>query len=384
MNERFYEGITLDNRAVRVAVSGGKIISCSPVEPHGDLPRLLPLLVDLQQNGALGYAFNQLNGDNAREALSAIGEHLLVNGVGRVLATIPTAPYEVLKTAARSIGEVLDADDTLDRLYAGIFHEGVFISPDKGWRGGHKPEYILAPQWEMFSELNSLSGSRVKLVNVAPEVPGALKFIRRAADSGINVAIGHCHPDAETIRQAVKAGARMVTHFANGSAPQIHRFKNPLWGFLAEEGLALGLVGDGFHLPPEVTCVAMKVKGHERCFMVSDANMFSGCVPGIYQRIGGLDCQIEENGFIHVVGEDILAGAWFQNNRSVEYLVNYCKVDFETAWRMCSTIPAELCGIKLPELSCGEEAGFVLADFKNGSLSIRKTVFNGIEYQKQN
>ena len=183
MNERFYEGITLDNRAVRVAVSGGKIVSCSPVEPRGDLPRLLPLLVDLQQNGALGYAFNQLNGYNAREALSAIGEHLLVNGVGRVLATIPTAPYEVLKTAARSIGEVLDADDTLDRLYAGIFHEGVFISPDKGWRGGHKPEYILAPQWEMFSELNSLSGSRVKLVNVAPEVPGALKFIRRAADN---------------------------------------------------------------------------------------------------------------------------------------------------------------------------------------------------------
>ena len=384
MNGTFYEGITLDNRAVRITVSGGKISSCSDIPYTADLPRLLPVLADLQQNGALGYAFNQLDGRTAQKALQVIGDHLLVNGVGRVLATLPTAPYDVLQNAAGCIAGVLDSDEKLNTLYAGIFHEGVFISPDFGWRGGHKPEYIRSPEWQIFADFDRASGHRVKMVNVAPEVPGAMEFIRRAADAGIKVAIGHCHPDAATIRQAVKNGAQMVTHFANGAAPEIHRFKNPLWGFLAEEGLALGLVGDGFHLPPEVTQVAIKVKGVENCFMVSDANMFSGCAPGIYQRIGGMDCQIEENGFIHVVGQDILAGAWFQNNRSVEYLVNHCKVDFDTAWRMCSTIPAKLCGITLPELSGGEEASFVLAKFNNGKLQINKTVFCGKEYIKDN
>ena len=380
MNEVFYEGITLDDRAVKVAAADGVITGISEIPRREGLPRLLPVLVDLQQNGALGFAFNHLHENNTAEALEKIGSHLLANGVGRVLATLPTAPYEVLETAAECIGKVLDGNEKLNKLYAGIFHEGVFISPDKGWRGGHKPEYILPPDYRKFSRLNSLCGNRVKLVNVAPEVDGALNFIEQAAADGIKVAIGHCHPDTATIREAAKCGAEMVTHFANGAAPEIHRFKNPFWGFLAEEGLALGLVGDGFHLPPEVTKTALAVKGHERCFMVSDANMFSGCAPGIYQRIGGLDCQIESNGFIHVVDQDILAGAWFQNNRSVEYLVNNGLADFETAWRMCSIIPAKLGGIELPELTSGAEATFVLAEFADTKLNIRKTVFCGKEY----
>ena len=380
MSEVFYEGISLDGKPLKVGVSGKNISSVCEILCREDLPRLLPVLVDIQQNGALGYAFNHLDGGNAAAALRKIGDHLLANGVGRVLATLPTAPWEVLETAAKSIAAVLDSDKELDTLYPGIFHEGVFISPDQGWRGGHKPEYILPPDYRRFAGLNELCGNRVKLVNVAPEVPGGLDFIASAVKDGIKAAIGHCHPDTATIANAAKAGASIVTHFANGAAPEIHRFKNPFWGFLAEEGLALGLVGDGFHLPPEVTKVALAVKGFAKCFMVSDANMFSGSAPGIYQRVGGLDCQIEENGFIHVVGQDILAGAWFQNNRSVEYLVNNQLADFETAWQMCSTIPAALCGIGLPQLRCGDEASFVIAKFENRRLEIGKTVFRGREF----
>ena len=68
--------------------------------------------------------------------------------------------------------------------------------------------------------------------------------------------------------------------------------------------------------------------------MVSDANIYSGCIPGTYQRIGGLDCVIEKNGFIHVVGQEILAGAWYQNNRSVEFLVNQVGLNFLDAWTL--------------------------------------------------
>ena len=97
-------------------------------------------------------------------------------------------------------------------------------------------------------------------------------------------------------------------------------------------------------------------------------------------EIGFMVTYIEENGFIHVVGQDILAGAWFQNNRSVEYLVNNQLADFETAWQMCSTIPAALCGIGLPQLRCGDEASFVIAKFENRRLEIGKTVFRGREF----
>jgi N-acetylglucosamine-6-phosphate deacetylase len=374
-----YKGITLDGQAVRVFVERDKIAEVKNIKPEAELPYILPPLVDLQHNGALGFAYNNMH-NNAAEQLQTIADYLIRCGVGRVLATFTTAPYEVLNTAAQAVNEVLNIDSKLDKLFCGIFHEGVFISPEPGWRGGHDPAYILSPNWNKFQHLNQLSGNRVKLVNIAPEEPGALEFIEKAVDSGIKVALGHCCPDTSVINEAVKRGAGLVTHFGNGASPTIHRFKNPFWGMLDNEGLALGLVGDGFHLPPEVVRTALRVKGQGRCFMVSDANLYSGCKPGLYHRLGGCDCVIEDDGFIHLPEQDILAGAWFQNDRSVEFLVNRVGLDFTEAWKMCSTTPARLMDIHLPALQEGEEATFVQVNFKDNKLVIKQSVFCGKEY----
>ncbi|MBR7105220.1 MAG: hypothetical protein IKC65_09755 [Lentisphaeria bacterium] len=354
-----YRGILLDGRAVELTVSGSRITGSTPIDATASLPRLLPALVDIQQNGALTFAFNNITEESAPQ-LHKIAAHLKKNCVGRVLATFTTTDYPRLERAAAALNKIFKADQELETLFAGIFHEGVFISPDKGWRGGHCPEFILAPDYERFSRLNELSGHRVKVVNVAPETEGGLDFVRKAASSGVRVALGHCHPDAATIHKAADCGATLITHFANGSAPEIHRFNNPFWGFLDEERLAPGLVGDGFHLPPEVVRTVIRCKGEDNCFMVSDANIYSGCAPGLYHRIGGLDCVIEENGFIHVAGQEILAGAYFQQNRSVSFLTETCGVAFASAWKMCSVIPAKLAGIELPMLNPGEEATFVV------------------------
>jgi N-acetylglucosamine-6-phosphate deacetylase len=374
-----YKGITLYGEAVQVFVDQGKIIEVQTVDMESGLPYLLPCLVDLQQNGALGFAYNNMNADAAIQ-LPQIAAHLLRNGVGRVLATFTTAPYEVLNTGADAFNNALSSDTQLEKLFCGIFHEGVFISPKSGWRGGHDPAYIIPPDWDMFNRLNDLSGNRIKLVNIAPEEPGALDFIEKAVDFGLKVAIGHCCPSIETINESVKRGVTMVTHFANGVSPTIHRFKNPLWGLLDNEALILGLIGDGFHLPPEVVRTALKVKGETGCFMVSDASPFSGCDPGLYHRVGGCDCVIEDDGFIHLPNQEILAGAWYQNNRSVEFLVNRVGLEFEAAWRMCSVTPAALMDIHLPALRKGDEATFVQANFNNSKLTIEQSIFCGEEY----
>jgi N-acetylglucosamine-6-phosphate deacetylase len=371
-----YKGITLDGQAIQVFVDKDKISGVKKIEPEAELPYILPPLVDLQHNGALGFAYNNMDND-APAQFRDISSHLIRNGVGRVLATFTTAPYEVLNTAAQTLNNTLSSDSALNKLFCGIFHEGVFISPEPGWRGGHDPAYILPPDWNKLQHLNQLSGKRIKLINIAPEESGALDFIEKAVDSGIKVSVGHCCPDSSVINEAVKRGASMVTHFGNGASPTIHRFKNPFWGFLDSDKLALGLVGDGFHLPPELVRTVLRVKGQESCFMVSDANIYSGCKPGLYHRLGGCDCVIEANGFIHLPDQDILAGAWFQNNRSVEFLVNCVGLDFAEAWKMCSTTPAYLMNIHLPTLQEGEEATFVQADFENNNLIIKQSVFCG-------
>ena len=372
MDNQIFKGILLDGQAVELTVAGQMIVQSKQIETTSDLPRLLPALVDTQHNGALTHAYNNMTEESSGE-LYEIAAHLKKNCVGRVLATFTTTDYPRLERAAKTLGKIWDEDKDLNSLFAGIFHEGVFISPDKGWRGGHAPEFIMPPDHDRFSRLNESSGNRVKVVNVAPEVPGGLDFIRKVTASGIKAALGHCHPDAETIHRAADCGATMITHFANGSAPEIHRFNNPFWGFLDEDRLAAGLVGDGFHLKPEVLRTAVKCKGPDNCFMVSDANIYSGCQPGLYHRIGGLDCVIEPHGFIHVAGQEILAGAWFQQNKSVKFLTETCGIDFDTAWKMCSVNPARIAGIDLPMLHAGEEATFVIYP-QNGEP---KLIFRG-------
>lgn len=368
----YYRGIDINGNALEVTVDSGVIVSVSPIGYDASLPRILPVLVDVQQNGALTHAYNNTTEANVPE-LQRIAEHLKKNCVGRVLATFTTTDYPRLERAAGALRKIFDEDKDLGTLFTGIFHEGCFISPDKGWRGGHAPEFIIPPDYDKFSRLNELSGGMVKVVNVAPELPGGLEFVKRAAADGIKVALGHCHPDAATIHKAVENGASIVTHFANGSAPEIHRFNNPFWGFLDDDGLSLGLVGDGFHLMPEVVRTAVKCKPRGQCFMVSDANIYSGCAPGLYHRIGGLDCVIEPDGFIHVAGQEILAGAYFQQNKCVEFLTERCGFDFIESWKMCSVYPAQAAGITLPELKVGEEASFVMCS----SVHDMKMVFRG-------
>ena len=372
MSSEIYRGITLEGEAVELQISGSVIVSKKSVVPQPDMPRLLPALVDTQHNGALSYAYNNLTGPDAECQLEAIGALLKRNLVGRVLATFTTTDYPRLQHAAGVLKKVLDSNRNLNTLFCGIFHEGVFISPDPGWRGGHAPAFIRKPDWESFCVVNENSGNRIRVVNVAPETEGAMAFIEKASSAGIKVALGHCHPDTGTIRRAADAGASMITHFANGSAPEIHRFSNPFWGFLDEDRLAAGMVGDGFHLPPEVVHTTLRCKGENNCFMVSDANIYSGCEPGVYHRIGGLDCVIEENKFIHVAGQEILAGAWFQQNRCVEFLTENCGVSFESAWKMCSVNPARIAGIDLPMLNAGDEATFVVCPQNNKPYLIFK------------
>jgi N-acetylglucosamine-6-phosphate deacetylase len=196
------------------------------------------------------------------------------------------------------------------------------------------------------------------------------------------VAIGHCFPDTHAVQEAVKCGASIVTHFANGVAPQIHRFKNPFWAMLENSKLKFGLICDGFHLPPELVKVALKFKGFSNCFPVSDASHWSGCPDGLYCREGYPNVVIEKNGYMHIENEDLLAGAWFQQNRCVEFLVEKVGMDFLDAWNQCSLIPAEIVGIRLPEIKKGEEASFVLANWDKG-LVIEQSVHCGKPYLKQ-
>nr|MBC8453921.1 hypothetical protein [PVC group bacterium] len=231
-----YTGQLENGSCVSVQVEVGKISGIIPVAHNSHLPLLLPVMYDMQHNGALGFEFSHMEKHGA-EALRRIAGFMRKHGVGRCLPTMITHPHETLCKSVKCFDEWVSADSDLALIYRGLFHEGVYISPQDGWRGVHDIDNIRPPDWDTFRELDDLSGNRIRVVNVAPEEPGGLNFVKKASDTGKLVAIGHACPDAATVHKAADCGATLVTHFGNGAAAQLSRFDNPFWAMLNEPRL---------------------------------------------------------------------------------------------------------------------------------------------------
>lgn len=367
-----YRGKTLAGEAVAIRVEDEVISEVTPIADAADLPLIGPPLVDLQQNGALGRRFNLLASDPSM--LPVIAGFVRRHGVGRMLATFTTHPYEQQLASLREFDRQLTADAGLARLYFGAFFEGIYMSPEEGWRGAHDPQWMRPPSWDEWAALQEAAGGRIRIFNIAPELPGAIAIIRHATRHGLRVAMGHCGPDANTIRRAVEAGADLVTHFGNGAPALVPRHDNPFWTWLALPEVKLGVIADGFHLPEDVLRTVFAVKGRDHVYPVSDASSHSGMPRGDYENFTiGADhvCRLKDS--------PLLAGAWFQADRNVERL---CELGWTLAeaWRQQSVVPASIIGLDLPRLEAGQPAEFVLASWSaDTGLSLSQVVVMGRE-----
>jgi N-acetylglucosamine-6-phosphate deacetylase len=367
-----YQGRTMAGHCVEVTVENERIRSVRTLNDDASLPLIGPPLVDLQQNGAFGHAFNDLHKDPS--VLRTVADHVRRHGVGRMLATFTTYPYERQLESLAEFDRQLSADSELNRLYCGAFFEGIYMSREEGWRGAHDARFMRDPIWSEWAALQEASGGRIRIFNVAPELPNAIETIHDAVRNGLRVAMGHCNPDAVTIRRAIDAGSDLVTHMGNGAPAFIHRHRNPFWTWLADSRVKIGLIADGDHLPGDFIIASIAAKGMEKVYLVSDACSHSGMPPGDYG-----DFVIETGGPCRLKGTELLAGAWYQADRCVERM---CELGWPlaVAWQQQSVIPAAIAGLLLPPLAAGEPAEFVLAAWTaHEGLSLRQVVSLGRE-----
>ena len=280
-----------------VTISDGRIASINPLPPSSTttsatLPLLGPGLFDLQVNGANGVDFNELGAASSPPGSAAsAAKWLAAHGTTRFLATFITAPEASLLRALRALAAEADAALPGSPLYgalAGVHLEGPFISACDGFRGAHPAKDVVSTcDWESFERAQAASGGRVRLVTLAPELPGAEAFIARAVASGVAVALGHTAADAVTFAAAAAAGASIFTHLGNGLPGMLPRHLNPIWEALACDALSPSLIADGHHLPPAILAVALRAA--RTPFLVSDATSFTGALPGRYEsNIGGV------------------------------------------------------------------------------------------------
>ena len=189
----------------------------------------------------------------------------------------------------------------------GIHLEGPFLSHKR--RGVHPPENLVEPTLEVFDRLWQAARGHVRMMTIAPELPGAIEVIAEAARRGVCVSIGHSDANLEAAQAAVKAGARHATHTFNAMRPLDHREPGILGEVLTSERLTADIIADGIHVAPEVVKLFLHAKGVERAVLITDATAAAGMPDGTYQ-LGPIPVEVK-NGRCTVVGEtgDRLAGS---------------------------------------------------------------------------
>jgi N-acetylglucosamine-6-phosphate deacetylase len=371
--------------AVAVRVERGRIAWIRPRrELHSaGLPWIAPGFVDLQINGFGGREFNEPGLD-----VDGVERIVMAQDACGVVAFCPTTTTHSAETLLAAVGTIADAcerSEAVRRRVLGIHVEGPYISAEDGPRGAHPRQHVRPPDWDEFQRWQDAAGGRVRILTMSPEYDGSAEFIRRVADSGVVVAIGHTNANSSQIRAAVDAGARFSTHLGNAAHPRIRRHPNYIWDQLADDRLQATLIVDGHHLPPSVVQSFVRAKTPERCLIVSDITGMAGMAPGVYAQTSLGAIEVLEDGRLVVGGQrDLLAGASLPIGVGVVNLRRFAGLDLRTAVDMASVRPALLAGHPVTRLEAGAPANLIQFDMSEDAsvpatvaLTIVATIIDG-------
>ena len=364
-----------DEGLVSIKTTNGTISGINRLAKEADVSKmyLAPGLIDVQINGFMGVDFSgpDLTVEGIRKATKALWKA----GVTTYFPTIITSDFNRMKNNFAVLAQA-QKDPEIGGSIPGFHLEGPYISPLPGFRGAHLEKYIKNPDWEEFQELQRAANNGIKLITVAPELEGAIPFIRNCVANGIIVALGHHNGSAEDIMRAIDAGAKMATHLGNGCANEINRHHNPIWPQLADDRITPSIIADGFHLTKEEVRSFYKVKGPDKTILVSDALDLAGLPPGEYTR-GERTLLLTPN-VVKLPKENVLAGAASPISACVGVIMDFTQCTIKDAIQMASTNPAKMFSLNdLGEIEQGKKADLILFQLENNKVVIHKTFVSG-------
>ncbi|MFM7469457.1 MAG: N-acetylglucosamine-6-phosphate deacetylase [Vampirovibrionales bacterium] len=293
-------------------------------------------------------------------------------GITGVLPTLITAPEEKMLSALNALEEVAHLSQQHRARMLGIHLEGPFLNPQ--YRGAH-PETALQPC--SLSRMQRLLSPSVKLVTLAPELPGAIELIKFLVQKGIRVSIGHTNATSVQTQQALEAGATCFTHAFNAMRALHHRTPGVLHTLLMNEVAYHEMIGDGVHLHPETMALLLKSRPRKKQLLVSDCMCLSGLPEDETHTFGGELVGFKEGAMRQLQTGTIVGSALFVSQQ-IPLLVRQGLVTFELALRMASEFIANHlgCHTKVGSITQGLFADLVLWDRQ--TLNPMSTWVNGI------
>ena len=313
---------------------------------------VLPGLVDVHIHGAVGHDFC----DGSPEGLGAISAYLKAHGITSFCPTSMTLPTQDLKEIFASALSV--PADAAHAGIAGIHMEGPYISPAK--KGAQKEDYIVSPDIETFRELNASCNGLIRLVTLAPELPGSMEFIRALHDK-VAISLGHSTADYDTASQAFAAGADHATHLFNAMPPLLHRDPGIIGAAFDDPRVMVEVICDGIHITPSVIRMIFRLFGDDRVILISDAMRATGMADGIYE-LGGQ--QVFKKGNRATLADGTLAGSATNLFDCMRNAVSF-GIPLASAVKAATANPAKsVRNDSIGSLAAGKEADILLVDQK--------------------
>ena len=307
---------------------------------------IVPGYIDIHVHGGGGSDVM----DGEYEAIKQVATTHSRFGTTAFLPTTMTMTKDKIIKSLKSIHEArLKGTGTAEIL--GIHLEGPYINPEK--KGAQKEEDIKKVSVEEFLEFNQASGNLIRLVTIAPEMPGAIDFIRWLHQQGIIVSVGHSNATYKQVQEGIQAGLSHVTHIFNAMRGLHHREPGVVGAALSSPKLIVEMIADGIHLHPIVLKMLTQIKESEKLVLITDAMRATGFKEGTYD-LGGQEVMVTQGQA--KLKNGTLAGSVLTMDKAVKNLVTKVGISLLNAVQMASYNPAKCLGI----------------DDKKGSLELYK------------
>jgi N-acetylglucosamine-6-phosphate deacetylase len=341
--------LRVDGTRIAAVGAGPPPPDADPVDLGGGY--LVPGFVDMHVHGGGGAAYTTGDADEARAAAAFHRSR----GTTTTVASLVTAGVDDLERAIRVLVPLVH-----EGVLVGVHLEGPYLSAEHP--GAHDPALLRAADAGELDRLLRAGQGTVRMVTLAPELPGALELVRRTVAAGAVAAVGHTDATYAQARAAFDAGARVATHLFNAMRGVHHREPGPVVAALEDERVTIELINDGVHLHDAVTALAFAAAGAARTALITDAMVAAGMPDGDY-RLGAMDVRVRD-GVARLAAGDSIAGSTLTLEVALRRAVRDLGVPIATAARAAATTPARAIGLgdRTGALQAGMAADLVVLD----------------------
>ncbi|MDL2225971.1 amidohydrolase family protein [Eubacteriales bacterium OttesenSCG-928-M02] len=342
-------------------LTGDEVVDCAGLT-------LLPGLVDVHTHECIGESLMGCT----MEGLARMGKYYGENGITSYYATTGSYPEAVLAPTYETLGRYIQ-EQKGGAVMRGIHMEGPFFC--QPYRGSHIPENLESPNVDMVRRLNDRSGGNIKLVCVAPELPGGMEFVRALSPEMV-VSLAHTGATYEEAMVAYGLGAKNTTHLFNGMVGIHHRAPGVIAAAL-EASPYVEMMTNGIHVEVPIVRMVHRVIGKDRFVMISDSCIATGVEGDTFIREGGQKLEIRENGASYLAGTETLTGSINNLYEMLTFAIQKVGIPYLAAVQAATINPARMMGIaeEVGSIATGKQADILLVD---DHMTLQRVYIGGV------